>query len=266
MDLLKVLGVSLAIGLGSSSINAQQLQQETPRKVNIEQSTYATHRDSIKTYLGENFIGKEAWEKNIEGIVIQETPLPEIITPSFLSKREPLHENKTIGNNYMLIFIPSEINGKPLSINEFKKIANDTCKKQNKKPVVYGYENGTWYSSEEFANQTSQSGEWHLVRKEIAPKTTSKNFENQKKRIAPKQEIKVAGARTLTIATGMYYLNSGERIYKYPHTARTNDTTSGGYRVAMGLSDASGTNLLVSIHDLRAPNVGLAVEWKLKNR
>lgn len=73
------------------------------------------------------------------------------------------------------------------------------------------------------------------------------------------------GARDLTIAIGMNYLGPGERLFKYPKCERTSDLppSDWNYRVAVGLSDTSGTNVLISRDDMRAPNVGLAVGWKL---
>ena len=39
--------------------------------------------------MGNNFIGKEVWEKTIEGITILETPIPKKVTKEILNTKDP---------------------------------------------------------------------------------------------------------------------------------------------------------------------------------
>ncbi len=267
MGLLKLMGISFLMslsGLPPSSLPSLEMAKPRYSNMAIEKPIQLTHRDSLRVCLSNNFLGKEAWENNLESAV-SETNIPEIVNVDFLSRPDPLERNKKISENYILIFIPEKINSSPLSINAFENAANYTCRKNNKKPAFYRKPNeGSWYKYEDFANSVTQTGEWHLVRREIVPRSFSKDFQKQNKLVSSVPPLEIAGARTLAIVIGMNYLNSGERLFKYPRCARTNDVSSGEYRVAMGLSDTSGTNMLISLDYMKAQNVGIAVEWKLK--
>ena len=206
----------------------------------------------IEKALGANFHGEDSWQKL--GIDVRTPDLSRYprLTVAFLDA--PFEYNPDIKRSEAGIFV---VTAAKQSINSFHKLTNEKCTTDGKNPAFYG---GDWRQGERFANAAPKAEEIHFVLKDIAPNSVSKSFDQQ----APlrKPGLLVAGARELSQAVGMQYMNSGERVYQL--YGRTKNLDSDGYRVVVGISNADGTRVDNSNDGNRSYAVGLALAWNLK--
>jgi hypothetical protein len=206
----------------------------------------------IEKALGANFHGEDSWKKL--GIDVRTPDLSRYprLTLAFLDA--PFEYNSDIKRSEAGIFV---VTAAKQSINSFHKLTNEKCTTDGKNPAFYG---GDWRQGERFANAAPKAEEIHFVLRDIAPNSVSKSFDEQTPLRKP--GLLVAGARELSQAVGMQYMDSGERVYQL--YGRTKNLDSDGYRVVVGRSDADGSLVDDLYGGNRHSNVGLALAWNLK--
>jgi hypothetical protein len=237
-------------------------------------------RFKIKEYLGDRFLGCEAWRKI--GFQIQEVPFPETLTIELLKKSDPLvraGRPKCIGETSLLVFLPSSLQGKGLSLNTFQRLAGRIWHKHRRCETAAALFTGSQRVRDHFATFAPGEGRWHLLRMEMAP-FWGLTFMEQMQRLRPEYGLLVASARTVCLAKGLHCLTAFEpecvgcRVVHYGRTSDEFDAVEvHGRMVAIPdgvvLGDHGGScSVDLDQRPLfaRGMNIGMWVEHNLLNR
>lgn len=197
----------------------------------------------VRTILGKDFISPEDVMNSRKGITYNDEQL------SQFGETVPAQEilEWCRDNNFMLVAGPN----RPMSLLEIRTMKND---------YFYSKEGG-WYAEQKqkFSQGDKVETKWYMIRKDIVPESTSKNWEEQQPLISDVETVPNATEFTWAITTykavrGIYLFGG---IY-----ARTSSLDSVGDRVDVGLFDGGGLcvgNYWVSD---RSSRLGLSVARK----
>ncbi len=177
--------------------------------------------DQAKVLLGKDFIGPEAYGGIWDGLSVNRiAPLPKAFTLE--GYKAP-----------MLVYVPAQLGGKDLTLNEFLARANQHCRAACRDSIFPG---SHWFGLEEFANGVPaearlDGGEWVLVEKpaQIAPGA-----------FLPVQSTSVS-PRGLVVALGMHSLLNPKALLLGRYW--TNESTPSGAQLVVE-SSARGIRLM----------------------
>lgn len=176
-----------------------------------------TSSDRAREIMGKYFLGIENAVAYLYGAKVSEDEAKSLAVIPF--SEATLEECK---NTHLLVA------GFPMTILDISAAAP--------RGTFYSNENA-WYNAEAFAAKEKVGLRWYLIRKEIAPNSTSITWKDQQKLLGPKDEV--PRACELAYAVVLCFLATGERLFPNRY-ARCVDVVSGGYRVDVGRFAASG--------------------------
>ena len=182
-------------------------------------STKAPDYDLVRTILGKDFISPEEIQKHRKGVVYMDEQLTQF--GDTLPSKEVLEWCRD--NGYMLIAGPN----RPMSLLEVRSLRSD---------YFYSKEGG-WYAKQKFAEIDKVETRWIMLRKEPAPQSTSKNW-NEQQALLSEDEVTPNAAEVVWCMTtykavrNTYLLSS---VY-----VRTSSLGLVGLRVFVGFFAAEG--------------------------
>lgn len=110
--------------------------------------------------------------------------------------------------------------GAPLSLNEVRMHAHED------------FFDTDWYGFEPFANDQKVSVRWYLLRKQPAPESCSKTYEQQTDLLTREEEVPLACE--VAFAVILYYLTHGERLLQGDYVRCCDRESEDGNRVVVG--------------------------------
>ena len=115
----------------------------------------------VEQLLGKNFYGPDVCKEFFDTKEIGEVPpIPSFITPTLLASPCPhSSDGKTIAETHSLVFIPSQIGTKQLSVHAFSQLGNQKCTERGWQEII---PNPSWFVRTEFV-VTATDGRWVLV-------------------------------------------------------------------------------------------------------
>ena len=122
-------------------------------------------------------------------------------------------------------------------------------------PHLFYEENGEWYKYQPFAKNIQVRPSWHLLRMEPVPESFGKTRDEQRKLLLPDEDVPSAAA--VAFATMLHFMMSRQRLFEHSFVC-TADVDSGGFRVTVGVFDASGFGVSNAWVDSRNDWLGLS--------
>lgn len=175
----------------------------------------------VRTILGKDFISPEDVMNSRKGITYTDEQIAQF--GETVPAQEILEWCRD--NSYMLVAGPN----RPMSLLEIRTMKNG-----------YFYsKKGGWYAEQKqkFSQNDKVETKWYMIRKDIVPESTSKNWDKQHSLISDAEFVPNASEFTWAITTykavrGIYLFGG---IY-----ARTSSLGSNGFRVYVGRFDGQG--------------------------
>ena len=191
--------------------------------------------------LGKDFISPEEIMKSRKGITYTEKQLAKF--GETVPAQEILEWCRD--NNFMLVAGPN----RPTSLLEIRTMKNG----------YFYFKEGGWYADQKFAQGDKVETKWYMIRKEIVPESTSKNWSEQQALISDVETVPNSAEFTWAITTykavrGVYLFGG---IY-----ARTSSLDSDGILVRVGLFDDKGLIVVNRWGGNRNSILGLSVARK----
>ncbi len=148
-------------------------------------------------------------------------------------------------NNFMLVAGPN----RPMSLLEIRTMKNG----------YFNSKDGGWYADQNFSQKDKVETKWYMIRKDIVPESTSKNWDEQHALISeiettPNAPEFVWAITTYKAVRGVYLFGG---IY-----ARTSSLDSDGDRVDVGNFGDGGLYVYSYWGNHRSSNLGLSVARK----
>lgn len=204
-------------------------------------SMKAPDYELVCTILGKDFISPEDVMNSRKGITYTEEQLTQF--GETVPAQEILEWCRD--NNFMLVAGPN----RPMSLLEIRTMKNG-----------YFYsKDGGWYADQNFSQKDKVETKWYMIRKNPAPESTSKNWEEQQPLISDAETVPNSAEFTWAITTYKavrdVYLFGG--IY-----VRTSSLVSVGNRVDVGSFDDKGLNVNAYWDSSRFSDLGLSVARK----
>jgi len=195
----------------------------TKRKLQVflRSGTSYTNEEIAREILGEDIIFPEEIAK-ARGLSYSEEQVKHL--DSIFPPVEVFHWCKT--NNYAIVASPPD----PMSLLDIRLLKSD---------LFYSRSSG-WYADRNFAKNDRTTVGWLAIRKDIVPKSTNKNWEEQIRLLANEERIPNAGEFAWFITT--FYEVRGIRLFERIY-ARTSSVDSGGGRVPLGFFDSCGLDV-----------------------
>lgn len=206
-------------------------------------SMKAPDYELVRTILGKDFISPEEIMKSRKGITYTDEQL------SQFGETVPAQEilEWCRDNNFMLVAGPN----RPMSLLDIRTMKNG---------YFYSKEGG-WYAEQKqkFSQNDKVETKWYMIRKDIVPESTSKNWDEQHALIADTEFVPNAPEFVWAITTykavrGIYLFGG---IY-----ARTSSLDSDGPHVDVGSFDDGGLHVLSHWDGVRFSYLGLSVARK----
>lgn len=192
-------------------------------------------RKIVEKKLPANAFGPKDWEKF--GVFIDPKdvpPLPLNIHKMLKSQCPFSEKGKTMEETHVgPIFIPGEVNGKPLTIKKFGKIAHSRYpqfkgKRKDEKGKGYGF---IWPDMRKFGGDGQSH--WLMMTKEVVSETQGKKFAQQEQQITDKGNgnYEVTNALYAAVCAYSEYARTGEKTrilskYKFAY-ARCKENKNG---------------------------------------
>ena len=206
-------------------------------------SMKAPDYELVRTILGKDFISPEDVMNSRKGITYTDEQLAQFgETVPAQEILEWCHDN-----NFMLVAGPN----RPMSLLEIRTMKNG---------YFYSKEGG-WYAEQKqkFSQSDKVETKWYMIRKDIVPESTSKNWDEQHALISeiettPNAPEFVWAITTYKAVRGTYLFGG---IY-----ARTSSLDSDGPHVSVGSFDDKGLGVGSGWDSVRGSNLGLSVARK----
>lgn len=222
----------------------------------------------IRSLLGKNFLGAEAWRT--QGIDVGAVPImPLPITESLIESECPLHPGRKIKDTHLLVLVPETVNGEPytaLKLHDLCAVRKGSVEKLINQQYV-------WYTSWElrgWAVTPKVKSEWMLIPKsdpdyETVPAAKQFRF----KTIAEQEEVLVnhypeyREAKTIELMTAVLLYDLVNKEQVLPHYLRCLERNLSGGRVCVGYFDADGLRIADSDNGYQYSDIGRALVRKL---
>lgn len=197
----------------------------------------------VRTILGKDFISPEDVMNSRKGITYTEEQLAQF--GETVPAQEILEWCRD--NNFMLVAGPN----RPMSLLEIRTMKNG---------YFYSKEGG-WYAEQKqkFSQNDKVETKWYMIRKDIVPESTSKNWDEQHALIADTEFVPNAPEFVWAITT--YKAVRGIYLFGGIYT-RTSSLDSVGNHVLVGYFDDEGLDVNNDWDSDRDGNLGLSVARK----
>lgn len=140
----------------------------------------------------------------------------------------------------------------PLSILDIRK--------KVERNLFYSHDDA-WYNNQAFAQEKGETS-WHLIRKDIVPDSTGKNWKEQQALLAENEETPIV--RIMVYAIIGHYQNTKERLFESTYV-RCQCSSSDGNRVDVGGFGSVGLGVDYYWDDSRNDYIGLASSLKIQS-
>ena len=194
-----------------------------------------------KTILGKDFISPEDVMNSRKGITYTDEQLAQF--GETVPAQEILQWCRD--NNFMLVAGPN----RPMSLLEIRTMKNG---------YFYSKEGG-WYAYQKFAQSDKVETKWYMIRKDIVPESTSRNWKEQQALISNVETVPNSAEFTWAITT--YKAIRGVCLFVGIY-ARTSSLDSDGDHVYVGIFDGKGLYVYRIWDSFRLSDLGLSVARK----
>lgn len=173
------------------------------------------HKDRLwKGILDQYAIGPRMWQLKVSADIGKADPIPKEML-EILRQPCPFNEGKQVGQSHMLVWIPSFIDNKSLTLNSFEKFI-----KSKSFPDGYRY-----YFSEvknHIGDKVIEKAGWVLMTKDVIPGSRKKSYIEQKKMVDQYREYEVPKTVEATFCIFAKYYCSDIRLYSDSPLTHTN--------------------------------------------
>lgn len=173
----------------------------------------SVHQEQAKKIMGKSYLGPEEVMKHFE-VAFSDKELIQLREIPFTEA-----ELEACKNTHILFV------GYPLSIVDIRNKA---------KQLFY---NQDWYDKQAFATKEKVYLQWHLIRKNEVPNSTSKTFNEQKALLTGNETVPRACEVVFMII--LYFLVTGKRLLENMYV-RCSDLVFGGWHVFVGVFASDG--------------------------
>lgn len=158
----------------------------------------------IPAFMGKNFLGPEAYIKAFNATVGRVPRLP-AHTSMLLQGRCPIDRKKQIRESHILLFLPSELNGEPFTLNALQK------QLRMMPDVRCALPKDDWFKDEAFANKALRSGTWSLISKKVTSPSGRGIF--QSGGFPDHPEYRLGSIMEMYTALVLYWLENREILF-----------------------------------------------------
>ena len=192
-------------------IKKQQLQQDPCQGRESKQDS-AQPAEANSAMINSPVIGAAVWERYF-GDVDLVPPLPKNIG-EILNSSCPFWENKTVQETHLLVLIPAQVAGKPLTLDYLGELIQS--------PEGYGrkaqYTNYWCKAYPAIGNQSLDRSYWVLMTKDVLPESCDKSYQEQRALVAEYANgtglaYKVPKALEAAVVMSLQHVRSGQRLY-----------------------------------------------------
>lgn len=176
------------------------------------------NEDAARAILGEDILFPDEVAE-VRGLSYSEEQLKQLVAT--LPSEEALRSLKK--SNYGLVPTPPN----PMSLLDVRELKSD----------FFYSKSGGWYADQNFAKDDKTTFGWLAIRKDIVPKSTSKNWGEQCRLVESEESVPNAAEFAWFVTT--YYEVRDVRLFGSIY-ARTSSVGSGGGRVGLGVFDRGG--------------------------
>ena len=202
----------------------------------LRRNTIFKNEEIAREILGDDIIFPDEIAE-ARGLSYSEAQLKRLA--GMLPSEEVLHWCKA--NNYAVMACPPE----PISLLEVRAL----------NPEILYSKSGGWYADQSFAEDDKTYFGWLSIRKDVVPKSLSKDWNEQLDLLAGEERVPNAGEFSWFITT--YYEVHGVRLFERTY-ARTSSVVSGGYRVYVGCFVSGGLSVFSYWDDFRYDYLGVS--------
>lgn len=208
---------------------------ETCSLVSKEWKRIASDEALLEALCLRGAFGKEKWTTYF-GDIGEQPPLPPNIRQILKSRPSFLNGN-SVEETFILVLIPSSINGKPLTLNSIGSLVKLRLQGNS---IYDGYR---YIGSEiiaEYGDKSVNASYWVLMSKGILPESRNKNYSAQQELVKKYSEIAQMEYRIPNILEAIVcifteFVSSGECLYSdSPWTYTCCQEESQGYHVIVG--------------------------------
>ena len=192
-------------------IKKQQLQQDPCQGRESKQDS-AQPAEANSAMINSPVIDAAVWERYF-GDVDFVPPLPNNLR-NILNSPCPFWENKTVKETHLLVLIPAQVAGKPLTLDYLGALIQS--------PKGYGrkaqYTNYWCKAHPAIGNQSLDRSYWVLMTKDVLPESCDKSYQEQRALVAEYANgtglaYKVPKALEAAVVMSLQHVRSGQRLY-----------------------------------------------------
>lgn len=153
-------------------------------------------------------IGPTMWKKKVNADIGKADPIPKEML-KILRQCCPFFEGKQVGQTHMLVWIPSFIDGNPLTLNSLGQFVKD--KSFSKNNEGYGY---YWSGvKNQMGDKKIEQPGWVLMTKDVLLGSKNKSYSQQKKMVEQYSKYEVPKAVEAAFCIIAKYYSSDKRLY-----------------------------------------------------
>ena len=202
----------------------------------------ALRQEALRKYVREHGFGAQAWNRYFNKPdsppAVASAPLPLAVLDE-LKNPCPFNPGKSVEETHILVYIPTKVNGVPLTFNNLEKLSPnpDLCTKD--RSPKYSYVNP---DVRKLIGEVDLEGPcWILITKKPMPGSLGKSFEEQQELIPSGYQL----ASPLEIAAScfMHHIATGERLLDSVWTRCGGPLAHGRWPVAVGVFAGSGLDV-----------------------
>lgn len=153
-------------------------------------------------------IGPRMWRQKVNVDIGKADPIPKDIL-KILGQPCPFFEGKNVRQTHMLVWIPSKINGEPLSLNSLGQ-----CVKVKSFPDnADGYDYYWDLVKNRIGDKAIEQGGWVLMTKDVLPGSRTKNYTQQKNMVEKCKGYEVPKVLEAAFCIFAKFYSSDIRLY-----------------------------------------------------
>lgn len=178
-------------------------------------------------------IGPKKW-KNIANIG-EAGPIPQGMI-KILKQPCPFFKGKQVGQTHMLVWIPSSLNGNPLTLNSLGQFVKAKSFPANDN----GYEYAYLSIKDQIGDKIIENPGWVLITKNVLPESKEKSYNYQKEMVEKYTGYDVPKALEMTFCIFAKYYSSNTRLFSVDpfENTRCQDEVDGNHVVIGGFTSS----------------------------
>lgn len=214
---------------GLELTNCAQVSKEWYKVVN--------HQDILWKGIVERYaIGPQMWKKKLKADIGKADPIPKKML-EILRGTCPFNKEKQVIKTHMLVWIPSAINGKPLTLNSFGKFLKTNGFSEN----VTGYRFFWPEVADNLGDITLEQSGWALMAKDPIPNSGYTNYAAKEEIMKKFSEYKMPKVLEAVFCIYAKFYSSKERLFSDNYVAREEQVD--GYQVIISRFEDSGISI-----------------------